>query len=56
MGKRTGKPGPDPKTDLERAAVPTPYRKGGASGKPLEVLAEEQAKQIEEWMEKITEL
>jgi hypothetical protein len=56
MGRISGKPGPDRKTDLERAAVPTPYRKGGVSGKPLEVLAEEQAKQTKEWMKKVTEL
>ena len=56
MGKISGKPGPDPKTDLERAAVPTPYRKGGASGNPLEELAKEQAKQAKEWMKKVTEL
>jgi len=51
MGERSGKPGPDPKTDLERAAVPPPYRRGGQSGKPLEELAKEEAKKIEDWME-----
>jgi len=30
MGKRTGKPGPDPKMPLEKAAIPPPYREGGA--------------------------
>ena len=29
MGKISGKPGPDPKTDLEEAAVPSPFRRGG---------------------------
>jgi hypothetical protein len=54
MGKITGKPGPDPKTDLERVVVPTPFRKGGHSGKPLEEIAKKEAEQIEEWMNKIT--
>jgi hypothetical protein len=55
MGKRSGKPGPDPKTPLENVVVPPPYRRGGASGKPLVELAKEQAKQTQEWMKEVTE-
>lgn len=52
MGKISGKPGPDPKTDLENAVVPPPYRKGGASGNPLEELVKEETKRTKDWMKK----
>ena len=45
MGKISGKPGPDPKTDLEKVAVPPPFRKGGQSGSPIkEVVKKERRK------------
>ena len=50
MGKQSGKPGPDPKTDLERVVVPSPFRRGGASGEPLVELAKEEAKKQKDWM------
>jgi len=50
MGKISGKPGPDPKTPLENAAVPPPLRRGGASGSPLKELVKEEKKTIKDWM------
>jgi len=50
MGKQSGKPGPDPKTDLEKAAVPSPFRRGGRSGSPVKEVVKEEAKKIKDWM------
>lgn len=50
MGNISGKPGPDPKTPLEKAAVPSPYRKGGASGSPLKELVKEETTKTKDWM------
>lgn len=50
MGKISGKPGPDPKTPLEKAAVPRPLRRGGASGSPLKELVKEETKRTKEWI------
>lgn len=35
MGKESRKPGPDPKKPLEKIAVPSPFRAGGAGGRPI---------------------
>lgn len=51
MGKISGKPGPDRKTLIETIAVPSPLRRGGASGNPLEELVKEETKKTEDWME-----
>lgn len=50
MGKQSGKPGPDPKSPIEKAAVPSPYRAGGRSGSPLEELQKKQKKQMGDWL------
>ena len=50
MGKISGKPGPDPKTPLENAAVPPPLRRKGASGSPLKELVKEETKTTKDWM------
>ena len=50
MGKQSGKPGPDPKIDLENAAVPSPFRRGARSGSPVVEVKKEEAKKIKDWM------
>lgn len=49
MGKRTGKPGPEPRSPIGRESV-RGFGEGGASGKPLEVLAEKDAEKQKDWM------
>jgi hypothetical protein len=46
MGKRTGKPGPDPRTDLEKAALRLPD--GSSFGGPSRPATHEVAKREEE--------
>lgn len=53
MGERTGKPGPDPKTDFEKLVVPPPYRKGGASGEPLVEVAKRDRRELEDFQRKV---
>jgi hypothetical protein len=47
MGKITGKPGPDPRPPIGQKSV-RGFGEGGASGNPLEVLTEKEAKRTEE--------
>lgn len=49
MGKISGKPGPDPRPPAQREMV-RGFGEGGASGKPLEKLAEKEAKKQKDWM------
>jgi hypothetical protein len=50
MGKISGKPGPDSKSPLENVVIPTPLKRGGASGSPLIEMTKEEAKRTKDWM------
>ena len=50
MGKISEKPGPDPKTPLEKSTIPSPLRRGGASGSPLKELVKEETRKTKDWM------
>lgn len=50
MGKRSGRPGPDPKPVLDSVVIPSPLKRGGASGSPLIEITKEDTKNINNWM------
>ena len=49
MGKISGKPGPDPRPPIGRISV-RGFGEGGASGKPLVILARKDAEKQKDWM------
>jgi len=50
MGKLSRKPGPDPKPVLDAVIIPSPLKRGGASGSPLKEITKEETKKTQEWM------
>jgi len=50
MGKISGKPGPDKKSMLDSVIIPTPFKRGGASGDPLKEITKKDVKETKDWM------
>jgi len=50
MGNISGKPGPDKKPILDGVIIPSPLKKGGASGSPLIEITKKDQKETKDWM------